>query len=108
MIRPSGSVGDPDPQDPYVFRPPGSGSGSISTRNGSGSKSFYNQAKTVRKTLIPTGTSYLLLYDFVSSKNDVVVPSKSNKQKTLKDPDPYQMLRIRNTAFWKAFFIRYR
>jgi len=28
-------VGDPDPQDPHVFGPPGSGS--ISQRNGSGS-----------------------------------------------------------------------
>jgi hypothetical protein len=35
------SVADPDPQDPYVFGPPGSGS-------------FYSQAKIVRKTLIPT------------------------------------------------------
>jgi hypothetical protein len=42
------SVGDPAP---YVFRPPGSGS--ISTRYGSGSESFYNQAKIVRKTFIP-------------------------------------------------------
>ncbi len=32
---------DPDPSDPYVFGPPGSGS-------------FYHQAKIVRKTLIPT------------------------------------------------------
>jgi hypothetical protein len=38
-----GSVADPDPSDPYVFGPPGSGSGS-----------FYHQAKIVRKTLIPT------------------------------------------------------
>jgi serine/threonine protein kinase len=29
------SVADPDPSDPYVFGPPGSGSGSISRRNGS-------------------------------------------------------------------------
>ncbi len=34
---------DPDPQDPHVFGPPGSGSGS-----------FYHHAKIVRKTLIPT------------------------------------------------------
>ncbi len=34
------SVGDPDPQDPHVFGPPGSGSGSISQRYGSGSLSF--------------------------------------------------------------------
>ncbi len=46
------SVADPDPEDPYVFGLPGSGSRSISTRYGSGS--FYNQAKIVRKTLIPT------------------------------------------------------
>jgi hypothetical protein len=43
---------DPDPQDPHVFGPPGSGSGSISQRYRSGS--FYHQAKKVRKTLIPT------------------------------------------------------
>ncbi len=38
--------------DPYVFGPPGSGS--FSQRFGSGSRSFYHQAKIVRKTLIPT------------------------------------------------------
>ncbi len=48
------SVGDlnPDQLDQYVFGPPGSESGSISQRYGSGS--FYHQAKIVRKTLIPT------------------------------------------------------
>jgi hypothetical protein len=35
---------DPDPPDPYVFGPPGSGS--ISP--------FYHQAKLLRKTLITT------------------------------------------------------
>ena len=35
------SVADPDPSDPYIFGPPGSGS-------------FYHQSKIVRKTLIPT------------------------------------------------------
>jgi hypothetical protein len=42
--------------DPYVFGPPGSGSGtgSISERYESGSGSFYHQAKIVRKTLIST------------------------------------------------------
>jgi hypothetical protein len=52
----SSSVADPDPPDPHVFGPPGSGSGSISQRYGpvSGSGSFYHQAKKVRKTLIPT------------------------------------------------------
>ncbi len=47
---------DPDPPDPHVFGPPGSGS--ISQRYGlgfgSGSGSFYHQAKIIRKTLIPT------------------------------------------------------
>jgi hypothetical protein len=33
----SGSVPDPDPPDPHVFGPPGSESGSISQRCGSGS-----------------------------------------------------------------------
>jgi hypothetical protein len=52
------SVADPDPQDPYVVGPPGSGS--ISTMYGSG---FFNhQANVVRKTLIPTVLR--LLYDF--------------------------------------------
>jgi hypothetical protein len=71
------SVADsnPDPSDPYVFGPPGSGSGSICQRHGSGS--FYHQAKIVRKTLIPT--VLLLLFD--SLKNDVNVPSKGDKQK---------------------------
>jgi hypothetical protein len=54
------SVADPEPQDPYVFEPPGSGSSS--TEYGSGS--FYNQAKIVRKTLIPTILWFL--YNFLS------------------------------------------
>jgi len=44
------SVPDPDPPDPHVFGPPGSGS--TSQRYGSGS--FYHHAKIVRKTLIPS------------------------------------------------------
>jgi hypothetical protein len=43
------SAGDPDPSDPYVFGPPGSGSGSFSQRYESGS--FFHQAKIVGKTL---------------------------------------------------------
>jgi hypothetical protein len=39
---PSSSVADPDP---YIFGPPGSGSGSISQRFGSGSRNFYHQEK---------------------------------------------------------------
>jgi hypothetical protein len=43
---------NPDPPDPHVFGPPGSGS--TSQRYGSGSGSFYHHAKIVRITLIPT------------------------------------------------------
>jgi hypothetical protein len=48
----NGSV--PDPPDPHVFRPPGSGSTSQRYGSGSGSGSFYRHAKIVRKPLIPT------------------------------------------------------
>ncbi len=58
-----------DPE-PHVFWPPESGSVSL-----------YHQAKIVRKTLIPTVLR--LRYDFLSLKNYVNVPSKSNKQKKL-------------------------
>jgi hypothetical protein len=67
----------------YVFGHPGSGSISQETQrygSGSGSRSFYHQAKEVRKTSIPTG---LTSYVFLSLKNDVNVPSKSNRQKKL-------------------------
>ncbi len=39
MVTDTGSVGDPDPQDPHVFGPPGSGSNS--QRYGSGSFPFF-------------------------------------------------------------------
>ncbi len=45
------------------------------------SGSVYQQTKIVRKTLIPTVMR--LLYDFLSLKNDVNIPSKSTKQKNL-------------------------
>ncbi len=67
------SVADLNPQDPYVFGPQGSGSGTCSG-------SFYNQAKIVRKPLIPT--VLWLLYDFLSLKNDI------NEVRGT-DPDPY-------------------
>jgi hypothetical protein len=58
MPRPLFSVPDLDqnldPPDPHVFRPPRSGSTSQRYGSGSGSGSFYHQAKIVRKTLIPT------------------------------------------------------
>ncbi len=63
------SVADPDP---HVFGPPGSGSGS---------GSFYHEARIVRKTLI--SAVLWLLFDFLSLKNDVKVPSKSNMQKNI-------------------------
>jgi hypothetical protein len=60
------SVADPnpDPPDPHVFGPPGSGS--ISQRYGSGYGSFYHQTKIVRKTLIPTAS--VTSFDFLSLK----------------------------------------
>jgi hypothetical protein len=69
------SVADPDP---FVFGPPGSSSRSISQMYGSGS--LYHQPKIVRKPLIPT--FLLLLFDFLSLKNDVNVPSKVIRRKT--------------------------
>jgi hypothetical protein len=77
------SVADQDPQDPYVLGPPGSGSGSISTRYGSGSGSFQNQAKIVRKPLNSYRTVLRLLHDFLSLKNDVNLASKSSKIRIL-------------------------
>ncbi len=68
------SVADPDPPDPHVFGPPGSGSGSTSQRYGS-------SCKNSKKNL----DSYYLaiFFDFLSLKHDVNVPSKSIKQKKL-------------------------
>ncbi len=77
----STSAVDPDP---YVFRSPRSISVSQRYESGTGSGSFHHQEKIVRmerKTLIPT--VLWLLYDFLSLKNYVNVPSKSNKHKTL-------------------------
>ncbi len=53
-----------------------------SQRYVSGSRSFYHQAKIERKTLVPT--VFWLLYDFLSLKIDVNVPSKSTKQNNLR------------------------
>ncbi len=53
-----------DPRDPYDFGPPGSGSGSTSTRYGSGSVSFSNQAKIVKKNFIPSVVASLWLFIF--------------------------------------------
>ncbi len=58
------SVADPDP---YDFWPPAPGPGSFIQRygSGSGSESFYRQAKLVRKTSIPSGT---VLWLFILEK----------------------------------------
>jgi hypothetical protein len=50
----------PDPPDPHVFGPPGSGS--TSQRYGSGTGSFYHHAKIIRKTLIPSILWLLLTF----------------------------------------------
>jgi hypothetical protein len=89
------SVADPDPSDLYVFMPPGSGS--ISLRFGSGSGSFYHQANIVRRNLILLLNFFLT---FLSFKNDVNVPLKTNQQKTflyciLKVNDEISRIRIR-------------
>jgi hypothetical protein len=60
-----------------VLGPPGSGS--ISQRFGSGSGSFYHQAKIVLKKL--DSYYFVTLFDFLSFKTDVNVSSKSIKQK---------------------------
>jgi hypothetical protein len=65
---------------PHVFGPPGSESGSISKGYGSGSGSFYHEAKIVRKTLI--SNVLCLLFDFFLWKIFYVkVSSKSNLHK---------------------------
>ncbi len=68
------------PGDPWVLGPPGSGS--VSQRYGSrfGSGSFNHQAIIVRKGSV--FAVFWLLYNFLSVKNDVNVPSKSGKQKS--------------------------
>jgi hypothetical protein len=59
--------------DPYFLGPPGSGSGFVSTRYGSGSGSFYHQAKIVGFLL------FWDFFDFLSLKNGANVASKSTK-----------------------------
>ena len=65
---------DPDPPDPRVFGPPGSGS--TSQRYGSGSS-----CKNSKKNL--DSYYFVTLFDFLSLKNYINLPSKSNKQKKL-------------------------
>jgi hypothetical protein len=74
------SVADPDPNpdspDPHVFGPHGSGSGSISQRVWI--RILLSLSKFSKKKL--DFYSLRLLFDFLSLKNYVEVPSKSNKQ----------------------------
>ncbi len=99
------SVADPDPLDPHVFGPPGSGF--ISQRYGS--ESFYHQAKIIRKTLIPT--AFWLLFYFLSLK----MPSNSNKQKNVETKNYFfvgilkvneESSRIRIRIHWSEAWIR--
>jgi hypothetical protein len=75
---------DPDPPDPHVFGPPGSGSPSQRYGSGScsGSGSFYHHAK-IGKNLDSYYRYFVTLFDLLSLKNAVNVASKSNKQKKL-------------------------
>ncbi len=88
--------------DPDVFGPPGFSSGTIRQRygSGSGSGSFYHQAKIVRKTLIPTS---LWLF---SLKNDVIYLQKASWRPMTKIAGQRhrirtKMSRIRNTSSGK-------
>ncbi len=88
-----------DPQDPYVFGSPGSRSISQEIPYGSGSGSFYYEAKIVRKTLI--STVLWLLYYFLSLKNDV----KSKKKlfvDVLKVTDENSRIRIHQSEVWSC------
>jgi hypothetical protein len=70
-----------DPPDPNVFGPSGSGS-TTSQRYGSGSGSFYHQAKIIIKNLY---SCFVTSFGLLFLKNDVNVPSKSNEQKKQKN-----------------------
>jgi hypothetical protein len=76
------NVVDPDP-DPHVFGTPGPASTSqrYGSGSGSGPGSFYHHAKIIRKTL--KSYYFVTLFDFLSLKNNVIILSKSNKQKKL-------------------------
>jgi hypothetical protein len=67
---------DADPQDPYVSGP--HRSGSIGQRYGSGSGLSLSSCKNSKKNL--DSYYFVTLFDFLSLKNYVNVPSKSNKQ----------------------------
>jgi hypothetical protein len=66
MLATSVADPDPDPDPPDPVGPPGS---------------FHHHVTTVRKTLI--FTIFLTIFDFLSLKNDLNVPSIRNKQKNV-------------------------
>ncbi len=70
------SVLEPDPYDPYDFGPPGSGSVPVIYLHGS--VYFHQHEKKFRKNFIST---FVIIYDFLTLKNDVSVPSKRNTGK---------------------------
>jgi hypothetical protein len=95
---------DADPSDPYVFGPPGSRSGSIIQRYGSALLSSYKNSK---KNL--DSYCFVILFDFLSLKNDVNLPSKSNKNffvkikffvGILKVNDENSRIRIHQSETW--------
>jgi hypothetical protein len=71
---------DPDP-DPYWSPASTSGSGSGSVKNEYGSETLLSLCKNNKKNL--ESYCFVSLFDFSSLKNNVNVPSKSNKQKKL-------------------------
>ncbi len=90
---------EPVPQDLYLFGPPGSKSGSNSTRYGSGSRSFYNQAKLVRKTLhsFCFVTSFWLFIFEKWCKCSFFSCNLEGYQDPEPESDPYPLLLFRRT-----------
>jgi hypothetical protein len=75
------SVQDPDPPDPHVFGPPGSRS--TSQRYGSELRILLSSCKNSKKIL--DSYYFVTLFDFLSLKNDVNVPSKINRNNCVKN-----------------------
>ncbi len=71
---------DPDPPVPHVLGLPDPDP-LVRVMDPDPDPSIIKNATIVRKTLIPT--ILWTIFDFLSLKNDVNVPSKSNKQKKL-------------------------
>ncbi len=80
------------------FGPPGSASEAVIISTIRIRILFHKQAKKLRKTLI--STVLWLLYDFLSLKNDVNVPSKRNKHKNLEKKNYFLL------ASWRSLMKR--